>query len=467
MPDWLSAAARAAPDRLAVLADDARWTFGQLDAETSKFAGRIASEGAQAGDRVGVLLPASGAHVAVLHALVRVGAILVELDPRLPAAELEARAEATRIKFLVTDRTGPLPPGPQPIALSDLDAGCALRLPPREPRGSHALVFTSGTGGKPRAAMLTYENHAASAAQSAVNLGVRPDDRWLACVPLHHIGGLAAVLRSALGGTCIVLQDRFEPWRVNDAIDLDAVTLASFVPVMLRRVLDDRGAKPFPPTLRAVLLGGDAAPPALVEEARARGCPVLPTYGLTEAASQVACASPDDPGPAGSSGKPLSLTRVRIDAPPGEVGEIVVEGPIVFAGYDGDAEATARALGGGALHTGDVGRLDKDGRLWVVGRLDDRITTGGEKVDPAEVEAVLRAHPGVADACVVGLPDKEWGQRVVAAIVPKGAMPQDLDAHCRRALVPYKVPKQFVAVTSIPRSPAGKLLRGALRQTLS
>ncbi|HEV8359472.1 MAG TPA: AMP-binding protein, partial [Candidatus Thermoplasmatota archaeon] len=398
MADWLADAARDAPGNLAVAADDATLTYRELDARAAELAERLAGLGMARGARVATSLGASAEHVALVHALARAQAVWVPLDPRLPAAERDARARLT---------------GARPLALPDLGRAPRAPVEPWSPTGLHALLFTSGTGGQPRAAMLTYENHAASAAQVNTQLGLVPEDRWLASVPLFHVGGLAAVVRCTLARAGLVLQGRFDAARASEALDR-GVAFASFVPTMLERVLAHRGARPFPPTLRAIVLGGDAAPARLVEQARHLGATVLPSYGLTEAASMVACASARDD--AGSAGKALGTTRVAIeqdDGTPcgaGEIGEITVQGPTVMLGYEADPAATARALRGGRLHTGDLGFLDKDHRLWVVGRADDRITTGGEKVDPAEVEELLRSHPSIADAAVVGLPDAQWGQ---------------------------------------------------------
>jgi O-succinylbenzoic acid--CoA ligase len=236
---------------------------------------------------------------------------------------------------------------------------------------------------------------------------------------------------------------------------------------MLARVLD-RDAGPFAPSLRAVLVGGGPIPEPLLARARARGLPVLPTYGLTEAASQVATAAPGDADrPAGSVGRALPGITVRIGAADTEgFGEILVRGPTVMAGYLGRADDTAAGLRNGWLHTGDLGRLDDEGRLTVADRRSDLIVTGGENVYPREVETVLLAHPAVREAAVYGVTDPEWGQRVAAAVVARADATLDgeaLRAWCGERLAAFKVPRAIALVAALPRTTGGKLQRRRLR----
>jgi O-succinylbenzoic acid--CoA ligase len=330
--------------------------------------------------------------------------------------------------------------------------------------------------------MLTYGNHLWSAVGSAFRLGTDPQDRWLLCMPLYHVGGMAIVLRCCLYGTTVILQERFDPVAVNQALDTQGVTLVSLVPTMLHRLLEARGERPLPATLRCILVGGAAAPPSLLEKCLALGWPLATTYGLTEAASQVATATPAQVRrKPGTAGKPLMFTQVRIvgedgeELPPGEIGEIVVSGPTVMRGYysaqrsAGGAQRAAvsdqRSVIGHPLHTGDLGYLDEEGDLWVVQRRADLIVTGGENVYPAEVEGVLLAHPGVEEACVVGIADPEWGQRVAAAVVVRpGARltEEELIAFCRQRLAGYKQPRLLRFVKGLPRTASGKVDRAAV-----
>jgi O-succinylbenzoic acid--CoA ligase len=271
---------------------------------------------------------------------------------------------------------------------------------------------------------------------------------------------MSILWRSVIYGMTAVVLERFDPAEVNRAIDDDGITIASVVSTMLQRMLDDRGDRRYPAALRAVLQGGGPATPALVERCLALGVPVAPTYGLTEAASQVATLLPGEVRRRrGSVGRPLLPNDVRIDN-----GEILVRGPSVMMGYADRPDATARVLADGWLRTGDLGYLDEDGYLYVLDRREDLIISGGENIYPAEVESVLREHPAVDDAAVAGLPDATWGQVAAAAVVcRRGASVSEaaLIAHCEARLARYKVPRTIAFVADLPRSSGGKVLRRA------
>jgi O-succinylbenzoic acid--CoA ligase len=290
-------------------------------------------------------------------------------------------------------------------------------------------------------------------------------------MPLFHVGGLSILMRSVLFGGAVRLQPRFDAAAVSAALEGGDIAGLSLVPTMLSRLLVERAGRPAPDALRVLLLGGAAAAPALVARALAAGYPVCPTYGLTEATSQVATAAPPLPGAAHASPmQPVRGTAVRIvvdglDAPVGTPGEILVQGPTVMRGYLHDPEATTRALRDGWLHTGDAGYLDADGGLHVLDRRDDLIVSGGENVYPAEVEAVLLEHRDVADAGVTGIADDDLGARVVAWIVARRGATLDAEAlgrHCRRSLAGFKQPREFRFVDALPRNAAGKLERRRL-----
>jgi O-succinylbenzoic acid--CoA ligase len=298
-------------------------------------------------------------------------------------------------------------------------------------------------------------------------------------MPLFHVGGLSIATRSVLAGVPVLLHDRFDAERVARDLDLEAVTLVSMVSTMLARVLDARGDAPPPPALRAVLLGGGPTPPALLERARAAGIPVAPTYGLTEAASQVATRPPVEcRPPLDGRLRPLPGSEVRVvdgegrPLPPGSVGEVCVRGPTVMKGYWERPEATARALRDGWLFTGDLGQLDAEGGLAIVDRRSDLVVSGGENVYPAEVEAVLACHPDVVEAAVAGVPDPVFGRRPAAWVVMRpGAPLADMDeaalgaalgAFCAARLARFKVPVRFTRRAALPRTATGKLLRREL-----
>lgn len=496
--DWLAYRATSGPERCALIAGGYEWSFADLDADVTRTARRLAARGVCGGDRVAMLLHNGPSAVMLAHAARRLGAILVPLNTRLGEDELAWQiADAAPRVIVVEPRTqeviGGLLRGRSELAVVNTGAGAhapgsaafdgdeadvELRTA-HSPRDPLALIYTSGTTGRPKGAILTAGNFWWSAIGSALNLGTQVDDRWLACLPLFHVGGLSILMRSAIYGIATIVHDGFDATAVNRAIDNERVTIVSVVAVMLQRMLAERNGKRFPPTLRCVLLGGGPAPASLLEESVSLGVPVAQTYGLTESCSQVATlAAADALRKVGSAGKALYPNELRIGSErSGKAsdggGEILVRGPIVMAGYWGRAEETSRTIVDGWLHTGDVGRLDDEGFLYVLDRRDDLIVTGGENVYPAEVESVLLAHPHVMEAGVVGADDERWGKRVVAIVrladdTSSTTGSESLRAHCRARLAGYKVPSEVVIVeAALPRTASGKLRRAELRELLN
>jgi O-succinylbenzoic acid--CoA ligase len=399
MQDWLRAAARARPDHEALELDGRSLTYAELDERATARAGTLP------GGSLAVDAPPGLAFVELLHAAPRAGAAF---EPWPPGA------------------AGPLPAG---------EPG-ELRFE-HDPDEVHTIIHTSGTTGAPKAVELTFGNHAAAAVASADAVGVDPDDRWLCPLPLHHVGGLNVLIRSVINRTTVVLHERFEVERVKAELESGAVTLASMVPTMLAR-LQAAGLGPTP-GVRAIALGGGPIPAGLLDWAAEAGVPAVPVYGMTETCSQIV---------AGSPGRPLRGVELEI-APDGEV---LVRGPMVAPG-ELDAD--------GWLHTGDLGKLDEDGRLQVLGRVKELIVTGGENVAPLEVEQALLAHPAVVDAGVAGLPDPDWGEAVTAYVVVREP-PGDLREWCRARLEAFKVPKAVHVVDELPRNSGGKLMRERL-----
>lgn len=478
---WLRRRALLTPAAPAVILADATIAWAELDAQVDGVAAGLIARGVAAGERVAVLLRNGLSFVELAHAVPRAGAVLVPLNTRLTAAELSWQLSDCGARLALYDDTT------AQLAI-DAAASCAIiaahvetlrvtggRAPHYDDDGgldgTHSIIYTSGTTGSPKGVTLTSGNHLWSAIGSALNLGLNPGDRLLACLPMFHVGGLAVLLRSAIYGQPAVVHESFDPHRVNDAID-GGVTVVSVVASMLARMLEARGDVPYPSTLRAVLLGGGPAPQPLLEACAERGVPAVQTYGLTEAASQVATLAPADVlRKPGSAGKPLFPTELRIDcdgadAAPGEAGEILVRGATVSPGYWNRPEESAEVFRGGWLHTGDVGCLDDDGYLYVLDRRDDLIISGGENVYPAEVEAALLSHPDVAEAGVCGVPDERWGSVPAASVVLRpGARvtAEELIAYCRRRLAKYKTPAMVRMVDALPRTAAGKLQRRLLR----
>jgi O-succinylbenzoic acid--CoA ligase len=440
LDNWLSQRALTGPDRTALVADGAETGYAELEAEATWVARRLAAYGVRRGGIAALTMRPGREQVVLIHALMKLGAVLLPLSTRLPEEERRAVLAAEEPAIDLSDAAA---------QLTQTEADLPL-LGEHDMDEVHCRILTSGSSGAPRAVPLTYGNHLFSAVGSAFNIGVQPEDRWLCCLPLSHVSGLSIVMRSVIYGTGMVLQDGFDVDAVAGSLERDRVTLLSVVSTMLVRLLD-AGIDLSGP--RAVLVGGGPVPADTLEEALGRGATVVQTYGLTEACSQVTTLAPEDARrKLGSAGRPLLTTHLRI-----QDGEILVQGPTV-APDCADAE--------GWLHTGDIGRIDEEGFLFVEDRIDDMIVSGGENVVPAEVEGVLLRHPAVADAAVVGREDPEWQQAVTAVVVLRGgseASADELRRHCAEALAPFKVPKRIELASALPRTPSGKLMRRALR----
>ncbi len=500
--DPVSWRAQTTPDLLAVVdaATDERLNYRAYDRRVDRLAAGIEALGA---DRLAVLLENRPAVPALAFAAMRTGTSLSILNRREAVPELARRVERVDADALVcgadtgwrarelSAASGLTPvvsiddpeeagtsPGPDgsPDPAREVAAFPAPGEwggePATDPDRTVLVAFTSGSSGRPKGVRLTAGNLLASATASAFRLGVEPDDRWLTPLSMCHVGGLAPAIRSALYGTTVVIARGFDAEGTARTIDRRGVTSVSLVPTALRRLLET-GWSP-PASLRFVLLGGAPASPELLARALDRGVPVYPTYGTTETASQIATATPTEAADHPESvGRPLAFTDVTIvddgrPVGPGEVGEVVVSGPTVTPGYL-DSSRTAAATGEFGLHTGDLGRRDRSGRLWIVGRLSDRIVTGGENVDPATVADALATHPAVADVAVVGIPDPEWGQRVAALVVPDGDRPSAdaLREWCDGRIAGFKRPKTVGYASDLPRTASGTVDREAVRDRLA
>jgi O-succinylbenzoic acid--CoA ligase len=493
---WLATAAAFHGDAEALRNRDRAISYRELAAAARSLEHALAREGFTRGDAIAVLACGAREIALLLHAAQALGCALLPLNARLPDAELRRQLAASGARALVCDaaqaeRAEALA---RALGIARLELAIASSREPQLERGSNwgqarivvkqqsvpdpdcALLwlFTSGTSGAAKAAELSQRALRASAEGHARSIGLRAGERWLACMPMFHVGGLMVLVRCALAGASAELHDRFDEAEVARALASGRIALVSLVPAMLARLLDAWGERPPPAALRCILLGGAAAPAALLARAHALGFPVAPTYGLTEAASQVATRAPcERREPLGARLRALPGTELRVcDAsgaalPAGAEGEICVRGPTLMTRYVAEPEATARALRGGWLHTGDVGRLDDEGGLEVLDRRTDLIISGGENVYPARVESVLLEHAAVLDVGVVGRADERFGARPVAFVVLRpGARANDaeLRAHCSGRLARFETPDAFHVVDALPRNSSGKLLRRELRE---
>ncbi len=482
MRDWLAARAAATPRREALVSGDGRLTFAQLNNLVARDCARWKVAGIRRGQHIALVMHSRQATVVRLLASLRYGTVLVPLGARSTAAERAAQLKQAACDWLLpetddepfwhldpdgqrkaVDATGELTPG----QIAQQGDGQF------QPDAPLAIVHTSGTTGQPKGAILSVNNFFYSALGATMRLGHLPQDRWLCVMPMWHVGGLALLTRALLQGAPVVLQPEFDPDAVLHALEHEAVSLVSLVPTMLHRLLE-RHPGNWPDSLRLILLGGAAASPELLRSSAEIDLRVAPTWGLTETTSQVATLLPAAAQAKPESvGRPLIFNQLRVvnksndTLSPGQTGELLVSGPTVLRGYWHDSAETARALHAGELRTGDLGYLDEAGDLFIVQRRSDLIISGGENVYPAEVERVLCDQSAVQDAAVLGIPDLEWGQQVVALVKLHPGVNTTIEAllaFCRARLAGYKIPREIRFVEMLPRSESGKVRRAELAQ---
>jgi O-succinylbenzoic acid--CoA ligase len=422
-------------------------SYAELDRRVSAAASRLGGLGLEAGSRVALYLPKDERYVVMLLSLIRAGCVACPLSTRLPPVGVAPLLERAACSALISDDEKALEAAGDlqkliPEALleaSGTPTGRAEESPDIPLDRPSTIIFTSGSTGVPKAALHTFGNHYYSALGSNANIALAPGDRWLHSLPLYHVGGLSILFRCLLAGAAVALPDPAQ--QPDDAIAARGATHVSFVPTQLLRLLregaDLNGVK-------AVLLGGGPIPAYLVDEALARGLPVHTSYGLTEMASQVTTTPPGaTPEELNTAGRVLPHREVSVS----EEGEILVRGETLFAGYV-EGEETNRPLdAGGWFHTGDLGDLDEEGYLLVRGREDNMFVSGGENVQPEEIEEALCRLAGIEEAVVVPVEDEEFGARPVAFVRMAGGAP-DREALSRAlgaSLEGFKIPVDFHA----------------------
>nr|WP_207148291.1 AMP-binding protein [Thiococcus pfennigii] len=442
----------------AVIDGNTGWDYDALAARVAARAARLRAQGLAAGEVV--LVPDQpGTDLLIMqHALWRLRAALLPISPTSDPARRAALIVRAGVEWQWTPTEageGRLYPTGQARAATV----------PSLPNPLAAVIETSGSSGEARAALLTQSAVQAACQLSNAHLGLGPDDRWLCCLPRHHVGGLSIGWRCALAGAAVVVQAGFDAATVHAALVRHRVTHVSLVPPMLARLLA-LGA-PAPPTLRVVLVGGQALHGALAEQARAAGWPLRVTYGMTETCSQVATsgvlAHAPEPGVIGP-----PLPGVEIDCPPAGAtpGRLRVRGPILMAGYATPERRAGVGLDAdGWLTTSDLAVRTETGALRVLGRADDALVIGGHNVFPLQVEGRLLRAPGVSAACVIGLVEPVWGHSLAAAYAGTCEV-ATLERWCREHLPSPERPRRLLRLTSLPLLPSGKYDRARVRQLL-
>ncbi|MFP6665043.1 MAG: AMP-binding protein [Deltaproteobacteria bacterium] len=481
--DWLAGQARRRPLHPALILDEgAVIDFATLEHETALLAARLRRAGVVHGTTILSLLRPGLAFVSLLHAMPRLGATLAVANAGATVAEI-ARIATLATPVLVVAEAAERALGRAAagvadtplvlvakgsLVLADTDPGEPLD-PTLDHEKPHTLLFTSGTSGAPKGILHSSGNFLATAISGAVRLGSRPNDAWLAAMPLHHMGGIAILMRSIILGTTVVLHASFDASRVAEVVLAGEVTQISLVPTMLDRLVDALGGRRPPATLRFVLVGGAQASASGLARAQAAGLPVAPSFGMTETTSQVATAKPRRRAFAtGEVGHALENTEIRlVDAErrPVETGSGAIElrgTSIALGRLVAPGQVVSLVDADGWMTTNDAGEFDQGRVLRVLGRIDEVIVTGGENVAPGEVEAALADHPSILEVGVVGRPDAVWGMAVTAFVVLRPGRQLslgELRAHAATRLARYKLPQALERVAALPRTAAGKLRR--------
>jgi long-chain acyl-CoA synthetase len=482
----LSQSAGRYAERPAIRMDDVLLTYAALDDAAARAAALLVDRGLRPGDRVGLMLPNVPPFAVLYFGALRAGLVVVPMNPLLKsreveyylgnsgakvlfawhgfASEAEQGATAAQVQFqsVVPGQFEQLVASFEPLQ----------DVVDREADDTAVILYTSGTTGKPKGAELTHGGLDRNREVSGRTLvHVSPEDVVMGCLPFFHVFGMTMALNlSVAGGACLTLVPRFDPAKALEVIGRDQVTVFEGVPTMYTAMLGQLGKAPYDVSSLRVCISGGAALPVEVLRGfeEAFGCIILEGYGLSETSPVASFNHPDKERKAGSIGFPIEGVQMRLVdperqvLPAGEVGEIEIRGHNVMKGYWGNPEATAATIRDGWFSTGDLARTDEDGYFYIVDRKKDLIIRGGYNVYPREVEEVLYEHPAVAEAAVVGIPNRLLGEEIGAAVGLKAgasATPEELIAFVKERLAAYKYPREIWIVDALPKTATGKILR--------
>ncbi len=494
--DWLVKRSELSPNKTALIdsENNEKLTYHELNCRADKLAEYLGGLGISRGDRLAILDYNSTLHVILLFALSRLEATLLPLNFRLSTAELSGILKNSTPKLLLygsewADTAFSLGFEKAGTRLVSVDKALHASIKNNEaqikkqspefqynpdPERSWLLLYTGGTTGSPKGAMLSHRMVTWNALNTIISWGLRPDDKIVMAMPFFHTGGINVFTLPLLkmGGT-VVLMKSFDPDRYLELTEQEKATITFMVPTMYQLMANSERFKDTDlSSVRICITGGSPCPESLYHHYWERGLPFKQGYGLTEAGPN--CFALDDEvikAKIGSVGKAVFYAQAKAvdnegsEVLPGEIGELLISGPHLFSGYWQNPKATEEAIIDGWLHTGDLVRRDNEGYFYIVDRKKDMFISGGENVFPFEVESVLYKHPAVAEAAVVGIPHKKWGEVGRAYVVlhkGKTAEPEKLIEHCKANLGRYKVPKEIVFLNTLPKSPAGKIIKREL-----
>lgn len=480
--DWIATRARIIADKTAIIDIEKKRTlsFQSLNERAGRWAYFLQEQGIQKGDRLAVITYNQAEVFELLFACGKIGAIFVPLNWRLSVEELRYIINNCAPKLILyhEEFAGKIIAvdgkkfSLQEVAIDSYPTQYVpVKISETDP---WLMIYTGGTTGRPKGVILSHRAVDWNALNTIVSWGLSPDDITLNYMPLFHTGGINALcLPILMNGGTVVIGNQFDPKEALRYLHEYQCTIALFVPTMYHMMLQTEEFEKLDfPTMKVFLSGGAPCPLAIYERFFAKGLDFKEGYGLTEAGPNNFFISPDDAKrKPGSVGKPMMFNEVKIktfdgrDAKPGEVGELLIRGNHCFSGYWQNEEATAEVWKDDWLYTGDLAKKDEDGYFYIVGRKKDMIISGGENIFPGEVEQVLDRHPAVDEVAVVGLPDEKWGEVVTAFVSQKSGYRLDgseLARYCKGKIASYKIPKRFVFLPELPKTPVGKIDKKAL-----
>ncbi|MGW2915661.1 acyl-CoA synthetase [Streptomyces asoensis] len=486
---WPARRARKTPHRTALVHDGRPADYRTLHARTTRLAHALRARGVRRGDRIAYLGPNHPAYLETLFAAGTLGAVFVPLNTRLAGPEIAYQLADSGAKALVY---GPSHAGLVAGLPGNTDVRTYVEVggeyeealaavsdepidTPVAPDDTCIIMYTSGTTGRPKGAMLTHGNLTWNAVNVLVDTDLIADERALVCAPLFHTAGLNMMtLPVLLKGGCCVLVEAFDPEATFDLIERHRITFMFGVPTMFEQVArHPRWPDADLSSLRILTCGGSPVSTPLIAAYQRRGLTFLQGYGMTEASPGTLFLDAEHAiSKAGSAGVPHFFSDVRVVRPDlapvrtGETGEVVVRGPHVMPGYWGLPEETAASFADGWFRSGDAARVDEDGYVHIVDRIKDMIISGGENIYPAEIEDLLLAHPDIVECAVIGVSDDKWGEVPRAVVVLRDGASTDPDevlASLAGRLAKYKIPKSVVVADALPRTASGKLLKSRVR----
>ena len=510
--EFLAISAAIVPDRTALVFEERRTTYEELQSRVNRLAAALGSLGVGPGDRIGVIQVNTDAVVEAHFAAAKLDAVFVPLNFRARADEMSFMVQDSGPKVLLAGAryvgmvdeilgSGDIDCVEHRVALDDaadgwlsysdlIDGADDEELwPAADDEDLAVLLFTSGTTSLPKGVMLSHNSFSSYVLSYVTPADPESDERNILTVPLYHIAGMQAMISAIFGGRTLIVQRQFDPKSWMELVEDESVDRAMMVPTMLKMLMDHEEFHEHDmSSLRVITYGAAPMPVEVVRRAIVEfpNAQFINAFGQTETAATITMLPPEDHVLTGdpeeverklkrlsSIGKPLDDVEVRIvdedgvDSVIGEVGEIVARGQRLMRGYWGQDSATAETIRDGWLYTGDLGYWDEDGYIFLAGRSKDFIKRGGEMISPEEVEKVLHSHPDIEEAAIIGIPDVDWGERVRALVVAKsGHQVQEADVieYCRQRLASFKKPESVIVITELPRNPMGKVLKRILKE---